>query len=239
MHDPTKVLLGSTQSSEKDISCEDGDPATFKAGLAVKRSSTGALSLSSGERIGVSLGRSLSDHKKTAVLRTGNRVPLQLTDEGVQAELEEADLTITAVADGAEGEEVSVEFLDTGTAGSEVVTVTDKKISVSMEDGVSTATQIKSKWDAKAEAVALATITISGTASDPQDAFAEANLDGGVEKYFYAVKGQPVEVSSTTGKAVSNGDATGAIYVETGLKGIDPIDASEVDVALIDMGGGL
>lgn len=78
-HDANKVVLGSTVSSVKDVSQHGSDPASFPAGLAVSLDSNGALSLlkSNGPRIGVSLGRSLSDHKKTAVCRDGLGVPLR------------------------------------------------------------------------------------------------------------------------------------------------------------------
>lgn len=83
MHDPTKVLLGTTQSSAKDVSCHDGDPATFQAGLVMRQKSDGTLSVAKadGGILGISLGKSLSDHKKTAVLRSGELVPIQLTDD--------------------------------------------------------------------------------------------------------------------------------------------------------------
>lgn len=84
MHDPTKFLLGATNSSARDVSRHDSDPDTFKAGLAVRLASTGALVLekASGELIGVSLGKDLSDIKKTAVARTGLGVPIQITGAG-------------------------------------------------------------------------------------------------------------------------------------------------------------
>lgn len=141
-HDNTKVLLGSHGSSDFDASNESGDPATFKAGLVVCRKSDSTLSLAAadGSKIGVSMGVSLSDTKKVSVCRSGNKIPVQITDE-------------------------------------------------------------------------------SG--------------------FAYVVIGQPVEVSATTGKAVSDGDATGAIYASGPLKGIDPITKAEIDVALVDMAGGL
>lgn len=148
-HDSTKVLLGSHGSSDFDASCESGDPATFLAGLVVHRKSDGTLSLASadGSKIGVSMGISLSDTSKTSVCRSGNFIPVQITDE--TDELEE------------------------------------------------------------------------------------------IGPFDYVVIGQPVESSTTTGKAVSDGNATGAIYVSGPMKGIDPITKVEIDVALIDMAGGL
>jgi hypothetical protein len=151
MHDATKVLMGSHGSSDFDASCESGDPATFAAGLVVHRKSDGTLSLASadGSKIGVSMGISLSDTSKTSVCRSGNLIPVQITDE------------------------------------------TDEE------------------------------------AEPPVGAF------------DYVVIGAPVESSTTTGKAVSDGNATGAIYVSAPMKGIDPITGDEIDVALIDMAGGL
>jgi hypothetical protein len=84
MHDPTKVLLGSNYSSDKVISDYNVDPATFVAGLAVRQSSVEgvvALAKATGMLVGVSLGKSLSNHKKTSVLRAGLQVPIILTDD--------------------------------------------------------------------------------------------------------------------------------------------------------------
>lgn len=96
------------------------------------------------------------------------------------ASLVKGDLTFTAKDVGVEGNEISIEFLDTGTAGAEVVTVTGKKISVSMEATQSTATQLKTAIDNKAEAAALISVAIaSGQGAVAQAAFAEDNLEGG------------------------------------------------------------
>jgi len=150
MHDATKVLMGSHGSSDFKATCETGDPATFLAGLAVRRPSSGELSLTSGELIGISMGISLSDTKKTSVCRVGNLIPIQLTDE------------------------------------------TDEE-------------------------------------AEPEP----------IGAFDYVVIGQPVEISATTGKAVSDDVLTGAVWASGPMKGIDPITKAEIDVALIDMGGGL
>lgn len=235
MHDAMKVLLGATQSSDKDVTTENADPASFPAGLAVRRTTTeGSLSLSSGQLIGVSLGKSLSDHKKTAVCRTGNRVPLQLPG---WAYLVKDELTFHKKVKTP----VSIEFVDGGTAGEEAVTVTTenegeddeyKLISLSMDDGTSTATQCKAALDADEEAAALIDTVISGTAGNGQDDFAEDAID------TEPVIGAPVRVT-TTGKAIyAGGTLTGACYASNVLTGIAE-DASEIPVAVIDMGGGL
>jgi len=80
------------------------------------------------------------------------------------------DITYTATDLGAAGTEVTIAYVAGGTAGAEVVTVTDSAISIEIEDGVSTATQVKAAYDASAAAVALATAAITGTAGDAQAA---------------------------------------------------------------------
>lgn len=75
-HDETKVVLGRTEMSGLEASCEAADPATYLAGLAVRRANDGGLALSSGIAIGVSLGISLSDTSKTTVARAGLRLSL-------------------------------------------------------------------------------------------------------------------------------------------------------------------
>lgn len=82
-HDASKVLLGQVPHSAKTITQHDQDPASFVAGTAVRQKSDGALSVTKadGQLIGVSLGASLSDTKKTAVCRVGSSVPILLTDD--------------------------------------------------------------------------------------------------------------------------------------------------------------
>jgi hypothetical protein len=90
VHNASKALLGTSLSSAKEISIHGSDPATYKAGLAVRLKSDSSLSLlkADGRHLGISLGRSLSDIKKTAVVRTGESVP-------VLAHLKRATATIT------------------------------------------------------------------------------------------------------------------------------------------------
>jgi hypothetical protein len=109
--------------------------------------------------------------------------------QSVQAFLKKAQMTFTAVTAGSDGNDISIEFLDTGTAGAETVTVTGtapvRKISVSIEDGVSTATQIKTAIDASEDATALILATIEdGEGSTAQAAFAEDNLENGAAIEF-------------------------------------------------------
>lgn len=114
-----------------------------------------------------------------------------------QASVVKANLTFTAKQAGFAGNDISIEFLNTGVAGAEVVTVLDKKITVSMQGGTSTATQLKTAIDAKAEAAALISVTIaSGQGGTAQAAFAEADLVGGDDLDVGSWKGV-IGVSST------------------------------------------
>ncbi len=241
-HSTSEILMGSHGSSDLVSTCFDSDPASFPAGLAVRQSATvGALSLSSsdGQLTGVSLGVNLSDTKKTAVARAGNKIPLLLTGWKFLAKDELTFYTKTNVP-------VSIEFVDGGaTAGAEVVTVTVENegdedeynlISVNM-DVLSTATQCKTALDASADALALILTIITGTAGNAQAAFAEDEIDGAI-----AVQGVAVRVSNSTGKAVaSGGTLTGACYASDVKNALsyDYSAASLGAAAYIDMGGGL
>jgi len=92
------------------------------------------------------------------------------------------DLTYDGkVASGINGNLISVIYTAGATAGAEVVTVVGNAISVQIEDGVSTATEVKDAVDAFGAAAALVDVTISGTAGDPQDIFSPAVfLTGGL-----------------------------------------------------------
>lgn len=82
MHDASKVLMGAIGSNIKEVDNRAGDPATFQAGLCVHLKSDNTLSLASadGAKLGISLGRSLSDTKRTAICRKGLAVPIQVTN---------------------------------------------------------------------------------------------------------------------------------------------------------------
>ncbi len=76
------VYMGGTKSNVKEVDNRAGDPATYKAGLCVHLTSGGALTLTaaSGSKLGISLGRSLSDTKRVAIARKGLKVPILLAN---------------------------------------------------------------------------------------------------------------------------------------------------------------
>lgn len=255
-HNAKQILMGTGQSSDKNITCEDADPATYKAGLAVRRKNDGGLSLLStdGAFVGVSAGRSLSDTKKTSVIRAGNRIPIQLTN--VKAT---GTVTITNFANLVSGTDDAVTIAgQIFTAQAGAATLGQPTFQAATSNNA-TATSLAAQINAHTVTAALVTavavgavvtitaieagdggeaITMTYTDNDTNigATLSGATLTGGGEDFV--VIGGRVTVNNTTGKADSTGTATGAIYLETGFTGIDE-DGNSVDVALIDMGGGL
>lgn len=253
-HDETKVLMGTNQSSDRNLSNEDGDPATFVAGLAVRKDDDGTLSLANGSLIGVSAGRSLSDTKRTAVFRDGNLVPIQLTN--VKAS---GLVTITSYANLVSGTEDEIEVGGvTFTAQSGSATPGDPTFqAASSNDATATslAAQINAHEDLDGVVTAVADaaivtitaveagdvgeeITLSYTDNDSNvgATVSDDTLTGGGDDFV--VIGESVKVNITTGKADSTGETTNATYASLEKTGIME-DGSTVPCALIDMGGGL
>lgn len=104
---------------------------------------------------------------------------------GVKASLELQDLTYTAVEGGADGNDIQIVYADTGTAGSESVLVVGTVITVSMEDGVSTAQQIYDAIQAESDATDLVSVEITGDPDNEQAAVSATNLAGGLDVESY------------------------------------------------------
>lgn len=243
MHDPNKVLLGRTLSSAKEVSCHDSDPSTFEAGLAVRQGVDGlSLEKDDGLQIGISLGKSLSNHKQTSVCRSGTEVPIQLTDDSVAAELEVGDLTFKAKEKGEDGNDITIALVAGATAGSEVVTVEGTDIVIQIANETSTAQQIKDAVEASFSASDLVSVEIaSGQEAEPQTVAAEDALEGGENMGAYVVIGQKVYIDDVTGKARASGAGatiSDAIY-SSGIKSGVKENKTEVPVAIVDMPGGL
>lgn len=86
------------------------------------------------------------------------------------------DITYTAVSIGSVLGTITVAYTGGGTAGSEVVTVVGNAISIKIQSGVSTATQIRTAFNLVSAATALATSTISGTGSNNQTTVTATSL---------------------------------------------------------------
>lgn len=76
---------------------------------------------------------------------------------------------------------ITIAYTGGGTAGAEVVTVTGNAISVQIQSGVSTATQVKTAVDASVAASALISVAISGSGAAAQVTAVAVNLSGGFD----------------------------------------------------------
>jgi hypothetical protein len=91
------------------------------------------------------------------------------------------DLTYNAQVAGSSGNLITINYIGGGTAGSEVVTVTGTNIVVQIENGVSTAQDIKNAIDGFPAASALVSVSITGLATNTQNTLTSAvHLSGGL-----------------------------------------------------------
>lgn len=99
------------------------------------------------------------------------------TVANVDASVKIQDITYTSKLHGVAGNDVSINYNTGGTAGSEVVTVSTHAISVAMQDGVSTAAQIKTAIENYSPANSLVSVAVdAGDESDVQAVFGSAIL---------------------------------------------------------------
>ncbi len=115
----------------------------------------------------------------------------------VDAEITIQDLTYSSELFGAAGNAITVGYTGGGTAGAEVVTVLGNAISVQIQSGVSTATQVRTAILGSSAALALVSVVVSGTGSNAQTTVAPTSLAGGLDNVI------PVgtKVSSITSEA--------------------------------------
>ena len=237
-HDPTKVLLGGRVSSIADITCEDGDPRVFVAGLAVRKNSSGELLLADNgvsPLMGVSAGQALVGDTKTSVFKTGNFIPLLLQDEAASVVI--GDLTFTAAQAGDDGDSITITLADLASDGEATVVVDGNDIVISIDATVTTAQTIKDAIEEDEEASALVLVEIAdGDEASAQAAAGETSLSGGLT--FNPILGSAVKIDDTTGKASDGGDTTAASFVSGRLTGVYPTTKIEAPCALISLFGG-
>lgn len=100
---------------------------------------------------------------------------------GVLASLTTLDVTYTsALGLYVDGNGITIEFTGGATAGAEVVTVVGQAISVQIEDGVSTSTQVVAAITGDVSASALITAQVAGDGTLVQTTFSATNLTGGI-----------------------------------------------------------
>lgn len=262
-HDASKVLLGTTQSSLREGGRSyASDPATYKAGLAVRVNSTGVLSLVKADGLwcGISLGRDLSDAKKTSVLPVGLRVPVLLKSKKASG-----NVTITSYANLVSGTADTVTINGTVfTAQAGAVTPGGATFQAATSNNA-TATSLAAQINAHATASLVVTAKVlnavvtlyadaGGTAGNAITlAYADngsatvgatvsgATLTGGAALPDFVVLGEKVYFNDVSGEAdASSADSTisDAIYASGVLTGINE-DGNEVYAAVVDMVGGL
>lgn len=270
MHDATKVLLGNVPSSVKDISEHNVDPANFEAGLAVSMASTGLPSLlaSAGMRIGVSLGKSLSDTKKTAVCRTGLSVPMRAAKKRATGVV-----TISSYANLVSGTDDAITVAGTAFTAQAGAATLGQPTFQAVTDNTTTAASLATQINAHATVslvvkavAALGVVTLysvadgvgsTGTGNDIAVTYTDndsnvgavlsglssGKLSGGsdtITDIAYIVLGANVYINDLTGKAdyAGFGTISDAIYASTELTGITEA-GTEVAAVLVDMPGGL
>jgi hypothetical protein len=94
------------------------------------------------------------------------------------ATLLKGGVTYTAVASDNTGNNIRVRYTAGATAGAEVVTVAGNDITVQIEDGVSSITQVRTAVNASGAAAAL--VTATGTSATAVAAAGFSSLSGGI-----------------------------------------------------------
>jgi hypothetical protein len=109
------------------------------------------------------------------------------TDAGAFATITKGGVTGTAVVMGTAANSITLAYTAGGTAGAEVVTVSGNAISVQIEDGVSTITQVRTALNASVPAAALAAWT--GTSATVVAVATATSFSGGDDTDFTVVQG--------------------------------------------------
>lgn len=144
------------------------------------------------------------------------------TPAAVKASKVIQEITLTAVKGGEEGNDFSVELLDTVSAGSEAVSITGKKISIELEDGVSTATQVMAALTAESAALTALGVSfaLTGTGSNTMNSAAVSNFTSGSGSFKTArfTSEQYSGTPETTESTQIRTDRLSSGQVVTGLK---------------------
>ncbi len=99
---------------------------------------------------------------------------------GVQSSIVVQDITYTFTLAG-NNNAYTIEYVDDVVAGSESFVIAGNDVTVHIESGVSTATQVAAASAANLGFAGAVTTTITGTASNAQVTFAQTNFAGGID----------------------------------------------------------
>lgn len=135
--------------------------------------------INSGNFNGLSISPNITENRGNAVgisVNMGN-----ITNyAGVKSSLVVQDITYQYKSAGPFGDTVSVQYTDTVLAGNEVASLVGTAVTVQIESGVSTATQVMTALSNNIGIAGNLNFSITGTASNPQVTYATTNLSGGV-----------------------------------------------------------
>jgi hypothetical protein len=267
MHNADKVLLGTSLSSDKAVSQYAADPASFVAGVAcrLKSDDTVSLTKADGGWLGVSLGKSLSDTSKLAILRMGEKVPVRAALKRSSGVITVSSYTALvsgtddAVAVGATSFVAQAGAATLGQATFQAAT-SNEATAISLAAQINahaTASTLVKAVVSGAVVTLYAKVEGAGTGNDVGLTYTDNDtnvgivlsglssnkLSGGTDDpadIDYAVLGAKVYFNDVDGKAdvAGLGTISDAVYVSTGLIGIDESGA-EVAALLVDMPGGL
>lgn len=143
-------------------------------------------------------------------MSSSNRVRIAVAKESsygqapaaVKASRNIQEIAYTAKKAGTPGNSITIEYTDTATAGAETVTVNGNAIVVGIEDGVTTANQVRTALTASAAASALITHALNGSGTAAQETQAALALQSGAGGYKAArftsegLSGSPETVES-------------------------------------------
>lgn len=198
------VLLGTTEIDTSKIMVSDNSNQIVKLAVAKKLSSAipatfaelnlqqilfkARASGTGGNSITVAFADPGTDNTPISVEVATNAITVNLaTSDGDQASVVIQDLTYTAKEFGVAGDDITIEYVDPeGNDEPLSVSVVGDAIEVSLETDsggliVSTAEDVLEAIEADVDANALVSVSISGTASDVQEAQVATNLEGGAD----------------------------------------------------------
>lgn len=171
-----------------------------------------------------------------------------LFTQEVAASVAIQDLTYTAFVPGDAGNLISIEYIAGGTAGAEGVVVTGNKITVQIEDGVSTASEVKTAIENDTDADALVVVTVTGVGGDAQDVEAETFLTGGVDLALEKIEAPGFDLVRTDEgefKAILEDNYASVLFAKLELNSpsnqdlltqVADIQGREIDFRVLDTG---
>lgn len=265
MHNAELIQLGSVRSNHRTAKFYEGDPATFKAGLKVHLSSTGALSLlkSAGFQAGISLGKNLSnDSKATAVDTKGLGVPVRLALKRSTGLITMTNFTNLAAGDtltvGATGFVGQAGAATPGQATFQSTSLNGAATSLAAQiNAHATASTLVYAVASGATVRLYAKVAGAGVGNDVAVSYTDASpasvgltlsgLTGGklaggsaaVADIDYVVKGQKVYFNDTTGEADVVGTISDATYVDDVKASLEEDGTAGPPATYVDMPGGL